>query len=99
MFDKHYYVYILTNKGHSVLYTGVTNDLVRRVYEHKEKVNPKSFSCRYNADQLVYYEQYDSIEEAINREKQIKAGSRARKILLINGMNPDWFDLYTLLVN
>ena len=91
--DKRYYVYILTNQRHTVLYTGVTNDLHRRVYEHREKLIP-GFTKKYNVDKLVYYEVTDSIEAAIHREKQIKGGSRQKKLDLINGMNPQWRDLY-----
>ena len=89
-----YYIYIMTNRKNTVLYTGVTNDLIRRVYEHKEKINPSSFTAKYNINKLVYYETTNSIESAIEREKQIKAGSRARKLDLINSFNPDWKDLY-----
>ncbi len=91
--DKNYYVYILTNKRHTVLYTGVTNDLKRRVYEHREKL-VSDFTKKYNVYKLVYYEAADSIEAAIRREKQIKGGSRQKKIDLIIGMNPGWRDLY-----
>jgi putative endonuclease len=91
--DKYYYVYILTNQRNNVLYTGVTNDLVRRVYEHREKVVP-GFTKKYNVNKLVYYEMTESIESAIMREKQIKGGSRQKKLDLINGMNPQWKDLY-----
>ena len=88
-----YYVYIMTNRKNSVLYTGVTNDLEVRVWQHKNNVNPKSFTARYNINKLVYFEDYQSIVDAIHREKQIKVGSRKKKIDLINGMNPDWKDL------
>jgi len=86
------YIYILTNKHHTVLYTGVTNNLSRRVKEHKEKVN-KGFTKRYNVDKLVYYEIFDNIYDAICREKQIKAGSRQKKIDLVNSINSEWKDL------
>jgi len=88
-----YYVYILTNKRNTVLYTGVTNDLKRRVYEHREKL-VSGFTKKYNVYKLVYYEVTESIEAAIQREKQIKGGSRQKKLDLINGMNPRWRDLY-----
>ncbi len=88
-----YCVYIMTNKWGTALYTGVTNDLVRRVYEHKNKV-VKGFTSKYNLDRLVYYEATGSVESAIAREKQIKAGSRAAKVRLIEKMNKDWLDLY-----
>ena len=83
----------MTNKRNTVLYTGVTNDLKRRVYQHKEKLT-EGFTKRYNIMKLVYYEVFEDIENAIWREKQIKAGSRRRKIELIDGMNREWRDLY-----
>ncbi len=86
-------VYILTNKNNTVLYTGVTNNLARRMHEHKLKLNPKSFASKYNIDKLVWFENYLDIVEAIAREKQIKAGSRAKKVKLIHDMNPHWEDL------
>ena len=76
-----YQVYILTNKNHTVLYTGLTSNLTLRVGQHKMKSNPKSFTARYNVNHLVYYEQFFDIREAIEREKQIKAGSRQKKIV------------------
>jgi putative endonuclease len=82
----------MTNKWNKVLYTGVTNDLIRRVQEHKDKTL-KGFTKRYNVDKLVYYEVTDSIESAIMREKQIKGGSRNDKIELVNTMNNEWRDL------
>jgi putative endonuclease len=88
-----YYVYIMTNKNNTVLYTGVTNDLKRRVYEHKEKL-VAGFTKKYNVSKLVYYEIFEDPENAILREKQIKAGSRQKKMDLINGMNKEWNDLY-----
>ena len=93
MNERQFYIYILTNERHTVLYTGVTNNLVRRVYEHKEKF-VKGFTERYNADILVYYEVAENAEAAISREKQIKAGSRKKKLDLIKSMNPSWRDLY-----
>ncbi|WPR77509.1 GIY-YIG nuclease family protein [Algoriphagus sp. NG3] len=87
-------VYIMTNHRHTVLYTGVTSDLLRRVYEHRNKLNPSSFSAKYNLTKLVYFESFHSIEEAIAREKQIKGGSRKRKEDLINSLNPNWIDLW-----
>ncbi len=86
------YVYILTNRWHTVLYVGVTNNITRRVAEHRAR-KPKSFSCQYNLTKLVYLERYDYIKDAIVREKQLKAGSRARKVTLINRLNPQWRDL------
>ena len=87
------YVYIMTNKNNTVLYTGVTSDLVKRVYEHKNKL-ADGFTRKYNAVKLVYYEVFDDISEAIRREKQIKGGSRDNKVRLIESMNPRWDDLY-----
>jgi len=93
MGNKEYYVYILANSRHTVLYTGVTNNLLRRVSEHKNKTI-SGFTKRYNVDQLVYFKCGDDINIAIAREKQIKAGSRQGKIKLINSINPEWKDLY-----
>ncbi len=87
-------VYIMTNKHHTVFYTGVTSDLFSRVTEHKEKIYPKSFTSRYNVFKLVCYESFYSIEEAIVREKQVKGYSRAKKIALIEKQNPEWKDLH-----
>jgi putative endonuclease len=83
----------MTNKYCSVLYTGVTNDLIRRVYEHKNKVQ-KGFTKKYKVDRLVYYEQFSYILDAIAREKQIKSWSRESKNKLVNTINPSWNDLY-----
>lgn len=82
----------MTNKLNSVLYTGVTNDLEKRAYEHKLKLI-EGFTKKYNIDKLVYYEVFDDIDNAIAREKQIKAGSRQKKMDLIVSMNPAWKDL------
>jgi len=90
---KQYYIYIMTNQRNSALYTGITNDLKRRVYEHKEKLI-KGFTKKYNITKLVYYEIYDDAETAIHREKQLKGGSRQSKIDLINSMNQNWHELY-----
>jgi putative endonuclease len=87
------YVYILTNKTNSVLYTGVTSNLKNRIYVHREKLNKTSFTYKYNVTKLVFFETFLDIEVAIAREKQIKAGSRAKKIELIERMNPEWMDL------
>lgn len=87
-------IYIVTNKNNSTLYTGVTSDLKTRVYQHKNKLFPKSFTAIYNLHKLVYYEVFHNIEEAIAREKQIKGGSRKKKEALINMFNPEWNDLY-----
>jgi putative endonuclease len=90
---KEYFVYIMTNKYNTVLYTGVTNDLMRRVWEHKEGFG-STFTSRYRVNKLVYYESYENINLAIAREKQIKGGSRQKKINLVNSLNPGWKDLY-----
>ncbi|MGD8537052.1 MAG: GIY-YIG nuclease family protein [Candidatus Aminicenantes bacterium] len=90
--DKQYFIYIMTNKLDSVLYTGVTSNLEKRVYEHKLKLI-EGFTKKYNVDKLVYYEAFDSINDAIEREKQIKSGSRQKKMDLISNMNPSWKDL------
>ncbi|MEZ4795929.1 MAG: GIY-YIG nuclease family protein [Flavobacteriaceae bacterium] len=88
------FVYILTNKNNTTLYVGVTSNIINRVKQHKEKYNPKSFTTRYNLDKLVYYEVFQMIEDAISREKQLKAGNRTKKVELIKVMNPNWKDLY-----
>ena len=90
--DRQYYVYIMTNKHNTVLYTGVTSDLLRRVGEHREG-RGGVFTKRYNVKKLVYYEVTSDVYSAIAREKQIKGGFRGKKIELVNGMNPDWEDL------
>jgi putative endonuclease len=87
------YIYILTNKNNSVLYTGVTSNLANRLYEHRNGLYQKSFTFRYNVTKLVYYEGFTNIEEAIAREKQIKSGSRQKKLDLINRFNSNWEDL------
>ncbi|MFD1255386.1 GIY-YIG nuclease family protein [Mucilaginibacter terrae] len=92
-------VYILTNKRHSVFYTGVTSDIIGRTWEHKNKVHPNSFTAKYHCDKLVYYNFYHHIEEAIAAEKQIKGGSRQDKIDLIVNLNPGWKDIYDDLIN
>jgi len=91
--NKQYYIYIMTNAKHTALYTGVTNDLKRRVWEHKEKF-VVGFTKKYHVDMLIYYEVCEDIYSAISREKQIKAGSRQKKIDLVNSMNCEWRDLY-----
>jgi putative endonuclease len=92
---KSYYIYILTNKNNSVLYVGVTNDIVRRIWEHKSKLIG-GFTKKYNVDKLVYYEKFDDPNSAIAIEKQLKAGSRKNKLDLINSFNKDWKDLFNL---
>jgi putative endonuclease len=88
-----YCVYILTNVYQTVLYTGVTNDLVRRCLEHKQKTL-KGFTKKYNVDKLIYFEEFDFIDSAIAREKQIKGYSRAKKLALINKFNKNWEELF-----
>ena len=89
-----YYIYILSNNHNNVLYTGVTNDLIRRVYEHKHHMDKSSFTAKYNVEKLVYYEVTSDVEAAISREKQIKGWNRKRKDKLIKSMNPEWKDIY-----
>ena len=88
------WVYMMCSLNHSTIYTGVTSNLPSRVYEHKHKLFPKSFSSKYNCIKLVYYNRFERIEEAIAEEKRIKGGSRKKKEDLINSMNPEWKDLY-----
>jgi Predicted endonuclease containing a URI domain len=90
---KQYYIYILTNQYHTVFYVGVTNNLIRRVYEHKNKL-VKGFTSKYNINKLVYYEVFSDVRDAIYREKQIKSWSRKKKIEMIEKFNPEWKDLY-----
>ena len=87
------YFYIFTNKNYTVLYTGVTSNLNKRIYEHRNGIYKTSFTFKYNIKELVYYEGFLSIEEAFSRDIQIKAGSRQKKLDLINGFNPEWKDL------
>jgi putative endonuclease len=87
------YIYILTNKNHTVLYIGVTSNLGNRMYEHRTGKYKTSFTYKYNVKELVYYEEFLTIVDAINREKQLKAGSRQKKLDLINGFNPEWREL------
>lgn len=94
VFERGCCVYIITNKMHSVLYTGVTSDLTGRILEHRNKVHPTSFTAKTNCTKLVYYYFYSTIEEAIAAEKAIKAGSRQDKIELVNSINAEWNDLY-----
>ena len=91
--NNQYFVYIMTNKNNSVRYTGMTNNLIKRVYQHKEKLI-EGFTKKYNCTKLVYYEIFNDPYNAIAREKQIKAGSRQKKLKLINSFNPAWKDLY-----
>ncbi|MDD4779697.1 MAG: GIY-YIG nuclease family protein [Tissierellia bacterium] len=93
-----YYVYILTNKSNKVLYTGVTNDLKRRMYEHQNKL-ADGFTSKYNVNKLVYYDYTEDVESAITREKQIKGWKRQKKIDLIESVNPHWLDLIDSIQN
>lgn len=93
-----YYVYILSNKYCTVLYTGVTSDLLRRVYQHKNHLDEDSFTARYNVTRLVYFEETSDVKAALEREKQIKSWSRDRKISLIIEKNPKWIDLYDRMI-
>ena len=89
---KKSYIYFMTNKNNTVIYTGVTSDLLKRVYQHKTK-NEKGFTAKYNCDKLVYFEAFNDINQAIKREKQLKSGNRKYKEILINYENPEWLDL------
>ena len=89
-----YYIYILSNPLNTVIYTGVTRDLVRRVYEHKHHLDPDSFTARYDVTKLVYYESTSDVKAALEREKQIKGWSRKNKNKLIKSNNPSWIELY-----
>ncbi|KKP32763.1 MAG: excinuclease ABC subunit C [Candidatus Staskawiczbacteria bacterium RIFOXYB2_FULL_32_9] len=91
--EKRGYIYILTNNTNTVSYTGITSNLQKRIFEHKEKL-VEGFTKRYNVSKLVYFEQFDNIKDAIKREKQIKGGSRQDKINLIKSINPELVDLY-----
>jgi putative endonuclease len=96
--DKHYYIYIMTNSHNTVLYTGVTNNLARRVHEHKHGLGG-IFTKKYNIQKLVYYETGEDVNAVLAREKQIKGGSRKKKIDLIESLNPEWKDLYEEIIN
>ena len=93
-----YYVYILANTTNVALYIGVTNDLIRRVYEHRTNADPKSHTARYGIHKLVYYEEITDVRSAIEREKQLKGWNRARKNKLIESRNPGWEDMYDSLL-
>ncbi|MEJ2649425.1 MAG: GIY-YIG nuclease family protein [Sedimentisphaerales bacterium] len=90
---KKYWVYMMTNQNKTVIYTGMTNDLRNRVQQHKDRKGC-SFTQRYNVTKLVYYEEFDRVYDAIAAEKKIKSGSKAKKIALIESMNPYWNDLF-----
>lgn len=94
---RYSYIYIMTNKINTALYVGVTDNLVKRVYQHKNKL-ASGFTSKYNINKLVYYEIFEDITEAIKREKQIKGGSREKKIKLIKSMNPEFHDLYQIIL-
>ena len=89
-----YYVYILCNNTHTTLYIGVTSDLIRRVFQHKNHLDPDSFTARYGVHRLVYYEITTDVYAALSREKQLKSWNRARKNALVESKNPQWNDLY-----
>ncbi len=91
------FVYIMANSKNTVIYTGVTSKLRERIWEHKTKHYQTAFTSKYKISKLVYFEEFGDIREAIEREKQIKAGSRIKKIQLIESMNPEWKDLFELL--
>ena len=93
-----YYVYMLTNKHKNVLYTGVTSNLVKRVFEHKNHFDKESFTAKYKVTMLVYFEQTSDVRIAIEREKQINSWNRERKNNLVESMNPDWEDLYPSII-
>ena len=92
VFTKSYYVYLLTNWNNKVIYVGVTNDLNRRLYEHKNKII-QGFTQKYNLNKLVYFEETNDINAAITREKEIKKWRREKKDKLVNQLNPNWIDL------
>lgn len=94
---KQYHIYIMTNVHHTVLYIGMTGNILRRGWEHKQKVN-EGFTKKYNCTKMVYYENYDEVYDAIDREKQLKGWTRAKKEWLINRLNPEWRDVYEDLV-
>ena len=91
--DKKYYVYILASRKNGTLYVGVTNDIVRRVYEHKNKANPDSFTARYGCDKLVWFTEFKYVNDALEYEKILKSRSRTCKISLIESINSEWLDL------
>ena len=94
--EKIGYIYIMTNKNKTTLYIGVTSDLKRRVWEHRTHAVPNSFTAKYNLEYCIYYETLSNIEDAIRREKILKGWTRAKKEILINKMNPDWADLFSI---
>ena len=94
-----YYVYILANATNVAIYTGVTNNLIRRIWDHKENADPKSFTAKYHIHKLVYYEATTDVRAALEREKQIKDWNRKRKNQLVESMNPTWKDLYPEIIS
>ena len=94
-----YYVYILANDTNVAIYTGVTNDLIRRVYEHRQMLDRNSYTARYQIHKLVFFEETSDVYAAISREKQIKSWNRKRKNALIEASNPEWRDLYPELLS
>jgi len=96
--DKQFYVYIMASERNGTLYIGVTNDLLRRVFEHREHTDPNSFTARYGVTNLVYYAIFDDAENAILREKRLKKWNRLWKMRLIEEGNPNWEDLYSTLL-
>ena len=93
-----YYVYMMTNSHRNVLYTGVTNDLQKRVYEHKKHLDKGSFTARYNVEYLIYFECTSDVKAAIEREKQIKSWNRRKKNILVESKTPEWKDLYEFIL-
>lgn len=93
-----YYVYILSNRTGITIYVGVTNDLLRRIYEHRNHLDPRSFTAKYDIYKLVYYESTNDVRVALEREKQIKSWKRARKNALVESQNPQWEDLYETII-
>ena len=93
-----YYVYMMTNSHRNVLYTGVTNDLQKRVYEHKNHLDKGSFTARYNVEYSIYFECTSDVKAAIEREKQIKSWNRRKKNILVESKNPEWKDLYEFIL-
>ncbi len=91
--EGYYYVYIATNTRHTVLYTGATNNIFKRTWQHKDKIHKNSFTAKYNIEKIVFYEVFTNSIDAIAREKQIKGGSRSKKLKLIEDLNPCWHDL------
>ena len=94
----HYYVYILANATNVAIYVGITNDLIRRVYEHRTSADPRSHTARYGIHKLVYFEETSDVKAAIQREKQLKSWNRGRKNKLVEAFNPAWADLYDSLL-